>query len=64
MSKKVSAKNLVALPKVGKSKVLIRVLLIVALVLVIRDPLGSAAAVQHVGAAVGTFLSSAGGGSR
>lgn len=57
-------KNLVALPKLGTSKVVFRVLLVVALVLVIRDPLGSAAAVQHVGAAVGTFLNSAGGGGR
>ena len=64
MSKKVSTKNLVALPKPGKSKVVIRVLLVVALVLVVRDPLGSAAAVQHVGAALGAFWDSAGGGAR
>lgn len=57
-------KNLVALPKPGKAKVVFRVLLIVALVLVIRDPLGSAAAVQHLGSAVSTFLHVAGGGAR
>jgi hypothetical protein len=64
VSKKVSTKNLVAVPKPGKSKFVVRVLLVVALVLIIRDPIGSAEAVQHVGAAVSAFWDSAGGGPR
>ena len=64
MSKKVSAKNLVALPKPGKSKVVVRVLLVVALVLIIRDPAGSAAAIHNLATQVSAFLNSAGGGAR
>jgi hypothetical protein len=64
VSKKVSTKNLVALPKPGKSKLVVRVLLIVALVLIIRDPIGSAMAVQHASAAISAFLDAAGGGPR
>lgn len=64
MSKKVSTKNLVALPKLGRAKTVFTILMVVALVLVIRDPLGSAAAFRHFGTAVSTFLNSTGGGFR
>lgn len=52
----------VSLPKPKKSKFLTVALLVLVVVLVIRNPLGAAAAVSHVAAAIPLFLHAASGG--